>query len=208
MSEVRQFDSALDTLGRYVTQIGDEVDEEIEGTAGGEKFYGYSCSHGTHTYLILGMKPWDYFAVKYPLNMDHGVALRRKAKQTDLPNMEEVEVTEADIQNAREELNKELNGMPHQLRRELRLNLIEMLSREGCVVDLDTEEEVNIHGFNIDRKVFAYEDSFNLSDFESAVQTVINLGWVGKEFIAENYGFSQPFEAPGSSGPDPAHRSG
>jgi len=185
MASQSDFGDKLHTLTDYVEQIGDEPVEAIEGETGeGYSIQGYQCQHGTHAYLLLGTAEWNRFQLRYSVNIDQAVATRYIVSDPS-------EINERAMRRARDKLEQELDGKPPSEKKELRLNLMQILSREACIVEFETSKPFNIHGFNVDKRIYPYEEDFNLSDFNYAVQTVINLGWVGKDFILENYGLSE-----------------
>lgn len=182
MSSGGDFGAKLHELTEYVERINDDPVDTIEGETGdGQPIQGYQCQHGGHIYLLMGSPEWEHFQLRYTINVDEAVALRYIV---DDPSS----VDEHVMRQARDRLEKELEGKPPREKKELRLNLTQILSREACIVEFDTTSPFNIHGFNLDKRIYPYEDDFQLSDFHYAVQTIINLGWVGKDFLLENYG--------------------
>jgi len=180
------YQDALNQVTRYVKTIGDEIEEEIEGeTEDGIPITGYSCSHGTHTYLILATEEDVYFNIQYPVSIDHAVAIKRA------PNQGEVQISQSDINSARDYIENKLEAVPQSMRREIRTNLIHIISREGVAANLDTTKSINIHGFQLNKKIFPFDKSFNISKFEDTVQRIVNLGWVGKDYLADAYGIKE-----------------
>ena len=179
----------LQLAREYVQRLGDTVEEEFEGRVGDASLEGVSCRHGTHTYLVMASEAWEWLQLRYPLNLDQLYAIRRlETEDTE----DDIQLTDSKIRQARRELDDRLDDMPAVERREFRMNLIQMLSRGSVILSLDTTSPLNVHGFNLDTRVFISESSFGLGDFHSNLQTIINLGWVGEEFTLENYGFRPP----------------
>lgn len=178
---------SLEIAEDYLTRLGDEVDERVEGIVGpGDELKGLACKHGTHSYLVLAAEPWEWVTLQYPVNVDQAYAMRRLEMDESI---NDIQISEAQIQRARSEFDQRLDEMPVTQKREFRLNLIHMLSREGTVLNFDTTSPLNIHGFKLGKKLFIHESNFSISDFHDGVQAVVNLGWVGKEFLLDNYGF-------------------
>lgn len=186
MSNNHSIEKALEVSSDYLKRLGDEVEDNFEGSADGEPLEGLVCSHGAHTYLVMACRSWEWVQLRYPLNIDQLYAAQLWGEGNISQSLE---LSEAEIQQARQELDDRLNRMPAKSRREFRMNLMHMLSREGMILELDTTTTLNIHGFNIDTKVFIFDPGFSLGDFHDNLQKIINLGWVGNEFLAENYGF-------------------
>lgn len=182
----QEFTDKLEDLKDLSERIGDDVGDRIEGeTAEGALVEGFSCRHGAHDYLVVGTPEWEYFVIRYPVNIDEAVAIRHSSLEVERGG---VNLPDNAIQEAREKLEQELNGQPPSQRRELRLNLLEIACREGCSINLDATHPLNIHGFQIDRSIFPYEESFGIQHYEYCVQTVINNGWVAKDLTLETYG--------------------
>lgn len=201
MGSSDDIDQLLNTAEGYVPRIGDEIEEAIEGrTAEGDRVEGYSCSHGTHSYIVAGSPAWEFVQVQYPVKIDHAVALRTSKKQVD--ELGQVSFPNEKVREARERLEEELQATPPSERKKVRLNLMQIICREGVVVDLDTTEPFNIHGFTLSKRVFLNEEGVGITEFDTAVQSVVNLGWVGKDFLLENYGLLEETEGGAHSGQD------
>jgi hypothetical protein len=80
--------------------------------------------------------------------------------------------------------------MPKKERREFRMNLMNILIGDGVIIELDTTSPLNIHGFNLDKKVFVHEDTVGIAEFSQIKQDVVSHGMVGREFVLDNYGFT------------------
>jgi hypothetical protein len=195
------FENALRRIEEYIQRTGDTVQANIDTTTEGEiRVQGYLCSHGSHTFQVLGTRDWEHFVVRYPLRVDQLLAIRQKSQQ---PTGEELRITQEEIQAGRERLDEALSQKDRGELRELRLNLIQLLAEGSCIVNLDTTAQLQIHGFDLDKQIYVYEDRFELSDFHEAVQRVINLGWIGRDLLLEGYGFTESISAESGASPSP-----
>ena len=186
MASKYDIEESLQASEDYIEILGHTVEDEIEGSVGEDSLRGLVCGHGSHTYLVMASDAWDWIRIRYPLNVDQVYAARRLSSDSDGHTQQ---ISDAEIQQGRRELDDRLDDMPSQDRRKFRINIIQMLSRENLILELDTTSPLNIHGFNLDKYLFISKRDFSVSDFHEGVQTVTNLGWVGKEFFLENYGF-------------------
>ena len=179
----------LNIATNYVDRIGDETIREIEGeTADGRPVEGVKCEHGEHIYLVLTATGQEHVTLRYSVSGDEAWHVRTLPRTLDLDDPR-INISQSDIQQARSELQNELEAQPDEIKREFRLNLLELLSKEGCALTLDTENgPLNIHGFTIDKSCYIHDDDFGVGDFDYAVQTIVNLGWVGGSLLVENYG--------------------
>jgi len=179
----------------YLERLGDNVVDNVEGFSDSGPVDGKVCEHGTHSYLVLYAEGWEWVQLQYPFSVDQIYAAKRLAEEGS------DEITEAQIQQAREELDRRLNQMPVNERRKLRLNLIEMLSAGGLIAELDTTNQVNIHGFNVETKSFVGHNDYSIGDFHADLQHVIGNGWIGREFLVHNFGFApDPNSEPSTGG--------
>lgn len=151
-----------------------------------------------YNHLAMASPAWENILVRFNYNVDARYYAIHHAEVSD-PS-EPIEVTEQDVGTPRRELEEEVQDMPAVLKRKLSLNLKQILSREGCGVDFDTiSDPFNIHGFNVDRKVFPKGNEFHIADYSPAVQNVINFGWTGQDLLNECYGLF-PDSEPGAPG--------
>lgn len=192
-------DDRVEVIEEFIERKNDDRLGEVEGqTGGGGTVRGYEVAHGDHRYMAMATTDLEHLLVRFTVDVD---AYYHVYENTDSsPSEESVQVTQQEMQEARKELEQELQDQPTVAKRELRLNLKQVLCREGCAVDFDTyADALNIHGFNVDKPVHPRPDGFWIGDFQQAVQNVINFGWTGKDLILEYYGLHQDTE-PGSPG--------
>jgi hypothetical protein len=196
----QELDDALDEAKDKAEQLGDEVGEEIEGETGtGDVAKGFRSNHGTHTYIVAGATAWEHIVVRYPFNLDNAIAIRKATGGTP-GNQQTTEITEQDIKSAQVDLDEKLSNQNDADLREFRLNLLQILCREGCALDLNTTKPHYVHGFDLDKKIFIYEDGMTISEYENAVQTIVNLGLAGKEYLLENYGLREGGDTQSTTG--------
>lgn len=190
MPSAQRFEEYLDQIVNLVERIGDEVVNEIEGqTEKGDRVQGYECLHGDHTYLVMVSPGWEHIAIRYEYSVDGLWYVHNEIR--NLPEKEEVQLSQEELKTARRNLETELQNYPDVEKREMRLNLKQILSREGCSVQFDTiTDSLNVHGFYVDKKVFHQNEEVHIGKFEKAVQNVINFGWTAKDLIAEYYGLT------------------
>lgn len=181
MESISELEDTINFLAGYVNRIDDTVEEEIEGTTTDERpVLGLQCTHGSHLYVIIGALHDEFFSIRYPLSIDHNIAYRFSASDD--------QISERDVQEARAFLDEKLDDVDEDLRREIRVNLIQMLTAGHSAPSLDTTKSLNIHGFDISTKIFPNAPSFDVWEFEKSVQCTINLGWVGKDYLGMAYG--------------------
>jgi hypothetical protein len=173
-------------LRDYVTRIGDEIKRVVDpSVASANVEEVFVCQHGTHIYHAIVLTDMEYVVLRYPFSVDETYAAQRAVKNGIEP--ENLDITQDMLQRARRVLDNNLDEVSNNDLRDLRTNIIQALSKEGCAVELDTTESVYIHGFNIDKKIYLQDGSFSVSDFDYAAQTVVNFGWVGKTLLADAY---------------------
>lgn len=185
METESELQASLEEITSLVHRISDTVEDEISGkTNDGNPIRGLSCKHGDHLYLIFGAVGHEFFTIRYPVNVDHNIAFRRKVGDS-------AQISERDVMEAREFLDSKLDEVDPDLRREIRVNLIQMLSTGASAISLNTTKQLNIHGFDVDTKIFPQAPSFDVWNFERSVQSTISLGWVGKDYIGMAYGLKE-----------------
>ncbi|XGI84102.1 hypothetical protein ACEU6E_02320 [Halorutilales archaeon Cl-col2-1] len=195
MPSQREFDTKLRELSNYVERIGDEVTGEVEGEADGSPLHGYECDHGGHKYRIIGTQDWEYFILRYSYQIYGDYAVAQKLQRAEVPEASEnqevninVDLTDQDLQNAKEELYQQLSQESQEEVAQVRQKMIQMLSTPESAISFVPDDSQQIHGFNIDRKIFPYSERFGLSEFNRSVQTVVSLGFKGVEYLKNSYG--------------------
>lgn len=184
----------LEEAESLVEDIDDDVVDKrgIKGeTNDGISIEGHACNHGGHKYLVLASEHWDYLIVKCGFNLDEVIAIETKSKQIQNINEEtEIELTEEDLQNARKKLDNQLDNVDNSTLRSVRLSLIKNLAIGDAEVEIDRSEGAKIHGFNVDKRIYRNDDSFDEGEFFSTVQKCVNLAWYSKEYLGETYGLA------------------
>ncbi|MDY6775362.1 MAG: hypothetical protein SV253_04705 [Halobacteria archaeon] len=195
MPSQREFDTKLRELSNYVERIGDEVTGEVEGEADGSPLHGYECDHGGHKYRIIGTQDWEYFILRYSYQIYGDYAVAQKLQRAEVPEASEdqevninVDLTDQDLQNAKQELYQQLSQESQEEVAQVRQKMIQMLSTPESAISFVPDDSQQIHGFNIDRKIFPYSERFCLSEFNRSVQTVVSLGFKGVEYLKNSYG--------------------
>lgn len=188
MAAADDFEGRLDVILDFVERIGDEKISSIKGETGeGDLVEGFQCVHGSHQYQVVTSDAWEHISIQYTFSADAIWFVHNNMSSYE--DSAAIRVSNEEAQKARRELESELKGYPSVEKREMLLNLKQILSREGCGVDFDTiSEPYNIHGFSVTKKLYPYKGEFYIGDFEKSVQNVINFGWTAKDLILEFYG--------------------
>lgn len=200
-----RFKEGLRTAKEYVGRVGGEVVgyNEVEGEADGYEVQGHACRHGDHNYVVIGTRDWEFFYVRYTVNLDQVYAVSQEVSDMGRTTGEvQVELTPEKLENAKEALDDELGGMDRDTLMEARSKVIELITRNGSTGGLDETRPGHIHGFNVDGKVFLYDDDYRPADFERVVQTAINNGWAANNYVQGVYGVSGLQGSVGNVGPD------
>lgn len=190
MSDDLDLDSKKEKISDFVDRIGDSVDQEVDSDKLPPNLNGLLvCHHGSHVYHVYFPDEGEHAIIRYPFNIDEALAAQSVAQSG--ANPEDLSISQDMIQDARRGLDNRLDNVDSDRLRDLRINLIEALSKEGCSAQLDTTQSIFIHGFNVDKKFFLTDDTLTISDFEFAVQNVINLGWTGKSILIDAYNLTE-----------------
>jgi len=189
------YNAFLRDINDLVEAFGDEVVDQIsDETEGGDPINGYQCSHGDNPFNVYGI--WDgtikYWTVEFGYNALQQYAIRREVENLAGPISDGLEI-EPDIDAARAELNREAeeNSEPYQ---NLVANLREEIKSPHSSFQVDMTENGALKGFAVRRKIFPYEDSFDISDFSQAVQIVISNGLPGARLVDDAYNISEALQ--------------
>lgn len=206
MASSQEFNDGLRIMAEFVDTIGDEIVQDLSGqTDQGASIDGYQCRHGSHQYQIIGTQIWEYFTIRYPYNAAQHHAALSAAADAKLPSPEGAQEIQVDVDDAA--INRSISEIRDEIKSdeldETRLDLMELLSEPGFAPNLEMDQEL-ITGFTIDKKVFPYGDGFDISDFENAVQGIVSIGWLGKEYLMQVYGIKDLGEDLGLPGESPS----
>lgn len=187
LDDLERAASLVESIGDVVVAKREVKAETDEGTA----VEGHGCQHGGHNYIVLASEPWGFLDIRSGFNLDEVIAARSKMKkQPNIDNPNELDISSSEIQQARELLDEKLEDIDESKLRSVRLSLIKNLAKDDLVTQIDRSDGAKIHGFETSKRVYHNEDSFEVSDFYSAVQEVINTAWYGREYLGESYGLT------------------
>lgn len=215
----------LELLSEYVEEIGDSVEGDLDEIVGigisGPDARGILCFHGASQYFIVGTTEDRYFSIIFPSYIIESIALNLSEDTVDdllgeyneeelTEQFEDLELTqkinEDDISNDFED--EGLSGKPYlaakewldsldeELCREIRFHLRDRLSDASVAYTVFPEKEETIYGFQVERKVFPYEDEFTLGEFNHSVQAVVSIGVNGHNFLGKTFDISEELSAP------------
>lgn len=180
----QEFNEALQRVVRFIEDSGDETAGQVDGqTDAGHPLSGYMCQHGNHAVQVVGCPVWDYFLARNTFDLSQLLAAQR-ATGGNPPDSGEVELTEEQVQDARDELSERLERDEHE---ELRVELVKATSRPNLAANLMAFDHPGVYGYNIDSKLYLYDDGFELGDFGKEIQSVVSVGWLGKEILLDGY---------------------
>ncbi|MFB6185438.1 MAG: hypothetical protein ABEI86_01035, partial [Halobacteriaceae archaeon] len=145
--------SKKEAIEDFVDRIGDSVEQDVSPENLPDNLEGlFVCQHGSHVYHVYFPNGEEHAILRYPFNIDEALAVQNAAQEEG--NAQNLSVSQDMIQDARRRLDNRLDNVDSDRLRDLRVNLIEALSKEGCSAQLDTTQSIFIHGFNLDKKFF------------------------------------------------------
>lgn len=195
MSSDADFDRAVERVRNFVTRIGDTVAEPIHDRDGGTRTVGFVVERDSYRYQVLGQPDQEFFHVIFPFSIVsqlEGVMTRDAA-------IEILAEDEDDIENLEAELTEDprhraalrvLNQVSEGEREAFSYYLVIILGSGNAAFVLQNTDTGMVAGFQVFTKVFPYEREFSLTEFNRAVQTVVNTGISAMLFV--NFTFDMP----------------
>lgn len=216
---------ALELLIGYVEDIGDSVEGDLDEVAGveteGQETIGILCSHGTNKYVIAGELNNKFFSVIYPSFIVQSIALNlgdetveellekydeeelgeeldktglvKEVEEGEVPDDLEFDIITGEAFLAAKEW---LDSLNTELQQEIRFHLTDRLSDSSVGYTIFPEKGDTVYGFQVERKVFPYEEPFTLQEFNQSVQAVISVGVNGHNFLGKTFNVSEELSAP------------
>lgn len=186
MVSQREFEESLNHLEDCIDGIGDEVDDKIFATNQEEEkevHIGFRAKHGSYAYDVYGVPEWEYFDVKFSFSVIHNIGRMLDDTQVDtVVEGQDTDENEVDTETlAGLEI---MERMSPQLHEEFKYHLSKALASTDVVSSLNSTESGAITGFEASRKIFPYAEDFQLAKFNHSVQTVVNTGHAGVQFVA------------------------
>lgn len=189
----QEFSQGLRDIIDYCEKTNREVVDEIDGETGdGGSVSGYLIRHGNHDVITVGSPEWDFFRVEYQYSILSDIIQRQASNDNGElpegfePSQGHVEAAQNRVESIFEEEKSEEEIA------QLRYNLIQMLSSPESGYKLLPPNGPYIHGFEIQRRMFVYEEKFSPSDFNRAIQTVVSQGIPVKKFFQLSFNLFGP----------------
>lgn len=192
----QEFGEVLRDLAEYIEASGREIVSQNDGeTDGGEPVSIFDCKQGDHHFQVFGVQDGtsEYFTVRYPYQASKVYASRYAIEQKGIEPGPDTKV-----QISQDEVEGYLDQLASNNKREYKMlggRLRETINTPHNRFRIDKTSNGAITFFQIDRRIFPYQEAFNISDFNEAVQIVISVGLEGRLLIEDAYQIREGIEA-------------
>lgn len=188
MTKDSRFGQVENTLEDYIEEIGDEIEEVVSE----EDAVGFSCQRGSSPYQIIGYSDVEYFVVWFQWDLLDSLANEIEEedaepfveKHTDEDDLKKIKEKEEDVRRLAARVL--LHSLDEEYIDELRYQLSEEMFSPLINIFINEEEGI-ITGYEIQDKIFPYEESFSPSDLEKSVQAVVTTGKQGIRFLSDSF---------------------
>lgn len=202
MPENSKRESEIELLKSLVYEIGDEVNSDLDGSVfgvpdGEGEIFGFWCSRGDNSYVIIGAEERRYFTV-----ISLSSLVGTIARKLDEDEIDELSGDESDLDSSTRDLEDEpdedirrlnqaavnwLEEVDDELMDEIKFHLRERLSSPEVAFDMKTSDKDALLGFSVERKIFPYEEDFGISEFDQSIQAVISVSVLAQNFLGESF---------------------
>jgi len=200
MPDPETFNQTLETLAKYVEDIGDELHEESEPNVLNitvqEKEYsltGHRCVRGDNRYIVAGHPELRYISIVYLLSIQANLAedldpeIARAVVDKEPKDEEEL------LQEAAKQL---LDDIPRQQMRTFESYCYQFISGDSHETSFIRNDSESFIFFAVSNDIFPYEESFEISDFYDAVKPVSAAGERGSRLIGRTVFFDVDEDSP------------
>lgn len=180
-----EFDSAVSRIGEYVGKIGDEIHAEAH-TEDNDRLVGYQCIHGPYTYTVIGDPSDEFFTIQFNYNIiEDFKGVIDDSDAEDIIEGSQFEHDTGDVAGlAAMEI---LDSMSPSNKESLAYHLTQQLTNTDVAFSLGRTQSGTVIEFNVARKIFPYESTFCLSEYNHSVQTVVSSGHGALQFIGHSF---------------------
>lgn len=195
---LRDIDDLIDSIGDQTQQtINAQVDET------GDPVTGRAVQRGDHVYQVLATPAWNFVQVQAKFDAAEARAFERAqadgGSPAGGPPMAQPQISAPAIQRHRGDLLDNLSEEEHE---DLRVRVIDALTEGDLVAALLPGQRMEITGVEVQNQLFIYDEDISISEFNTAVQEVINTLWDVKEILVEAYGLRDgPVSTPSDDTP-------
>ncbi|MBS1264098.1 MAG: hypothetical protein MAG715_01298 [Methanonatronarchaeales archaeon] len=191
MPTEEEFIKALELIESYIAEIDDEIEERSElGVEDivDENGAGFTCKHGDYTYHVVGRPENRYLQIIFPFNFQQvlTIVLTEENAENYLDSIgASTEETGEDFKLfAAKEM---LKSLEPEEQRSLMFYLLERLASPHTGHRTIFDDQGAFQGFQVERRVFPYEEGFSLSTFNDSVQSVVSVGARGARFLQKTF---------------------
>ncbi|WP_152416122.1 hypothetical protein [Halococcus hamelinensis] len=187
MVSEQQLTQKLELIGNYIEIIDDEIlgrnEEEvtIEGVYD-EVLRGHRAISDQTLYIVGGRSDREYLSVLYFYTVTQSVAnqIPENSARSIIDHYDHPE----DVEDASFEAAKLLlNDTSSEKMNEFENKLYATMSHGSVEVSLNSEHSGFLSGFYVEHKIFPFGTSYDLSEFNSVVQSVNNAGSRGATLV-------------------------
>jgi len=187
MVDQSTFDDTLETLATYVEDVGDELHEayvsDIATVTIREQDYslvGHHCGRADNRYIVAGHPDFRFVTIAFFLSVQNNLAADLEPDIAEAIVDEEYDDKQELLNNAAEKL---LDQVPEKQMETFKSYCYQFISGSTYETTFVTNEEESLTLFATSHDIFPYEDSFEISDFYRASQTVVSSGERGSRLI-------------------------
>lgn len=195
MTSDYDFSQALERIEYCIDTVGDGVKEEI--VDDGQKL-GFVSERWGARYFAVGLPDVRYFEISYPYSLVGTLEdILDESNANDL--LDGVDTTGLDGSNERQAAEHLMNSMAEATREKLRFHLREKLSTPDTNCNIHTSNSGGILRFEVRDRIYPLEDDFSLNEFESSVQSVMNVGTDAAKFLSYAFNIEEYVDSQTSS---------
>jgi len=199
MPTQKKFEETLDTLEKYVEEIGDElVESNIEDIASGTvhdeeySLIGHHCEGDKESmYVVAGHPDLRFFTVLYFFSIERYVGTQLPDNQiNDILNKDEksrsndeTDFTDEERYHRQKQVGRLLiERLSDADRAALESYIFMMISSDNNKLFINTRKN-SINEFTIETRIFPYEERFSISFFYEAVESTVSAGRRGTSLM-------------------------
>lgn len=190
MPSEAEIESELQSLEEVIERTGAEVVDQIQDTTpDGSTIRGRIVKHGGHHYNLIGNPDNHCIVASFAFNaveLIAGARAQQAAAQAtgQAPPAVQIQPDKQTLEETGEELRDSVRGKDEL--RDIRQGLIDRLSEPGVAATLMADEEFAF-GFDVQAKFYVYDRDYTPAEYDEKAQTVVSLGWKGKEYLVNQY---------------------
>jgi hypothetical protein len=192
-------------LKEFSERNGHQIQDDVEVTTGdGRQVVGYDYIHGDNIVQIRTVEEREPVTVIYTYSLPEVLAIERIRRSMDGQQPIQPDLVQQELPLAKQEIVSQIEDLePHGIM-QLQNTLVQSLSAPETQYSPDTRPSGIPIEFRIIRNMFPERDSFDISKYNRATQSVVSVGIRGKNMLENAFNLFIPDESGSSMTPPDA----